>query len=64
MKITLTKKQLTRLADITGNLGLVFFASVVIPYTLDRGEITIASWGLVFACLSWVSSLLIERNTK
>lgn len=64
MRITLTKNQLNRLADISGNLGLVFFASVVIPYTLDKGELPTALWGLVLACLSWIGSLVIERKTK
>lgn len=64
MRIILAKNQLTRLADITGNLGLVFFASIVIPYTLDRGELPTALWGLVLACLSWISSIIIERKTK
>lgn len=64
MNITFTKNQLTRLADITGNLGLVFFASVVIPYTLDKGDLNIAIWGLVFAALAWISSLVIERKAK
>jgi len=64
MRVTLTKNQLTRLADITGNLGLVFFASVVIPYTLEKGNPKIAFFGMTLSLLAWIASIILERKTK
>lgn len=63
-KIILTKNQWSRLADILGNLGLVFFASVVLPYILDKPETWIVIWGSILTIISWYGSMAAEKRAK
>jgi len=38
LKINFTEKQIDRLSEILGNLGLLFFASIVIPALINSSN--------------------------
>lgn len=63
-KITLTKKQWERLSEILGNLGLVFFASVVLPYILEQPKLPNVISGLVLAVGCWIASILLSNKSR
>lgn len=50
---------LSKLADISADLGTVFMASIVLPVILDKFEISFLVGGAVVAILFWSMSLWI-----
>jgi len=60
----LTVSQLDRMSEILGTLGLLFFASIVLPYFgagLDRPSSGMLRWGLLLMTISWWLSLRLSR---
>lgn len=55
-------KRLTKLSDIAGNIGLVFFASVFIGPIISGGQtmMTIIS-GLILSIACWYISMVIIK---
>lgn len=56
--------QLDRLSEISGNIGIVFFAAMVAPFLLsqiDQKTLRSVSLGFILSLLSWWTSLLILK---
>lgn len=62
--ITLSKQQWQRLSEILGNLGLVFLASVVLPYILEEPKLLTIISGLILVAISWVGSIIVAGKLK
>lgn len=62
MQLKFTKTQWFRLSEILGNLGLVFFAGVVLPYILGNKNLITIVAGLILSFTSWMSSLIIAKK--
>lgn len=59
----LNNGQVDKLADISSEIGLVAFASVVLPAILDRWNTIEVVIGTLFAFLFWAISLwLLKAN--
>lgn len=62
----LNDSQFDRLSEISGNLGLVFFASMVVPF-LTRGEkidTLLTAVGLMLSVAFWAISILLLKKVK
>ena len=62
LKIVLTKHQWQRASEILGNLGLLSLASVVIPFLLERFNLWIVIFGLVFSGITCYASIVLARK--
>lgn len=62
----LNDSQLERISDILGNLGLLFFASTVIPYLLREAGFgtLLMALGLSLSFGSWLISLMLLKGIK
>ncbi|OGE73759.1 MAG: hypothetical protein A3I07_03250 [Candidatus Doudnabacteria bacterium RIFCSPLOWO2_02_FULL_42_9] len=57
--------QIAKIADIAANIGLIFFAAVVLPGIFDKFRPWFALMGLFIALIFWTFSLiLLTRRTK
>jgi hypothetical protein len=58
----MNEKRITKLSDIAGNLGLVFFVSVFLdPILRGVSDIRAIVVGLVFAVVGWFASLFLLK---
>lgn len=57
----LNRRQLDKLSDIFSDLGLVAFASVVVPALFDKLDILRVILGLLAALIFWLVSLILRR---
>lgn len=56
----MNEKRLTKLSDIAGNIGLVFFASAFLdPIIKGSVDLKIIVFGLIFAVGGWLISLIL-----
>lgn len=61
IRLRFNRRQLDKLADIFSDIGLVIFASMVIPYLFDRINLNMLILGLVATLISWTISLNIKK---
>lgn len=61
-KIKFTKSQWERFSEIVGNIGLVSFASIFVPYLLDKPNSLIMISGLLISAGMWYISLVFARK--
>ena len=61
-KIILTKHQWQRFSEILGNLGLLTFASSVIPNLINELDLALAASGLLISFYFWYISLVAARR--
>lgn len=57
----LNQKQIEKLSDIIADIGVVGFASVVIPAAFDKFDIADIILGVIAALLLFVISLWLRR---
>ena len=62
----LNKGQKEKLADFSGNLGLVFFATLVMPVftKIDRINILMIVLGILFTNVCVISSLYLMKGIR
>lgn len=64
MILMLSDSQLKLLAETLSNLGIVFFASMVVPILIiPKADLAISMIGLGLSLTSWIASLLVVKNT-
>lgn len=62
MGLTFTKNQWKRISEISGNGGILVFGSVVIPFFLDKIDLSRAIWGMFISTYLWYISLKVARK--
>jgi len=60
----LNSEQLKFISEILGNLGLVFFVSMVVPAFNQTQDLFFIATGLVYAFMCWFFALVILRKEK
>ena len=63
MSTKFRKKQYARISEILGNMGVLSFASIVIPFLLDGSSIQSVIWGVTIALVLWYYSLDFARKS-
>jgi len=64
VKIKFTDKQLEKIADLLGDIGLIAIVSIVIPTLIDKFKLTYFIWGLIVVVFVWFMSLKIISQVK
>jgi len=60
----LTGYQIDRLSEILANLGIVFFASTVVPVFIGNRDWSLMAMGLILSFGFWISSLSLLKLRK
>lgn len=60
--MNLHETRLNRIAEIFADIAQVIFASVVIPFAIDKSNQTMLIWGLVLSLLFWFLSILFTKQ--
>lgn len=58
----LNQRMVDKLSDILGDIGIVFFGSVVIPIVLDKPNVGVLVLGLTGAAITWTFAVLIRMR--
>ncbi|OGF71770.1 hypothetical protein A2W54_01550 [Candidatus Giovannonibacteria bacterium RIFCSPHIGHO2_02_43_13] len=59
----LTDPQIRLLAETLSNIGIVFFASLVVPTFVGSDiDLVVFAIGIALSFVSWLSSLLLAKN--
>ena len=61
--LQLSESRVTRLADISSDMGQIFFASVFLgPLFSEKVNWLVVVSGLAFSAVAWLSSLLLTKE--
>lgn len=56
------ERQLDRLSEVFSNIGLIFFASMVVPIFTDQSNILLMMIGFVTSLSFWIGSIYLIRS--
>ena len=59
--LKLNEKQLEKMSDIAGDLGLVSIASVVLPFVFDKFNAMAVLLGSLATIIFWLISIWLRR---
>lgn len=58
---TKNKAKLNKLSDICADIAQVAFASIVLPFLIDKFDLRMVLLGVITALTFWAASLILAR---
>ncbi len=62
MRLKLNDKQVEKIADLWGDVGLIMLASVAIPSFLDKFKVSTVSLGILAAVFCWILCIRLLKS--
>ena len=60
----LNSSQTERASEIVSNIGLLFFASTVLPIFINQIDMIYSYFGFIVSIIFWIFSILILNEVK